>query len=1139
MEGHHRRTVIRSNSYMSGPIETRSPEYLRSNLAHSQYRLNRSTSFLHNISASRDFHNPSAASRDLNHLSASRDAHNLSASRDAHNLSASRDAHNLSASSDLHNSSTADIPQNSTLRLSTKLAPDEARTFFNGEEDFSTSTPNPEQMIGDTNTGSQLENEYEGRHTLPRENGGHHDLRQNGGYNTFSKNEISNGGNNLSRTGVSNGYKGTGMNGGRGVNGGLIKRELPEPPNLPPPDYNETMAARSKGTFGRSVTRHESARVPMVSVGIHADTRDARSDTDVPVFKNRDFSTIPGEVVFNTNEQKTATVGRVPRVNRMSSFYGDLNSSSATLERSFATSGEALENTKGSVRLSTVYRVGSLLLSEGVYGTTNKAVVDMGGSTPNLTESNTFVPPLEKKSKSGIIFGSSTQEYSGGGMRNWLSGWGSGHPKGTVPGSLGPVGPGLGPGGGLLDPRIDDKQSTLSRYWTMDRSLQRKLGKTNFQHIKRLCRDRGQLFEDQDFPPTNKAIYSHKKPHLHPIVWMRPHEICQRPKFIAEGATRFDVEQGELGDPWLLAAVSSLTLTPRFLDRVVPPDQNFEQGYCGVFRFRFWHFGDWVEVLVDDRLPTHKGRLVFLHSTDPAEFWAALLEKAYAKLYGCYEALHGGFTTKALQDLTGGIVQSFSLTSQDRLLTYQVLNSAVPRSTLLIASINMDKTDTKRQTRLRNGLVTRHAYSVTGLARVRGQLGDTHLVRLRNPWGRGEWNGPWSERSWEWDSLSERDKELLSVRVRNEGEFWMSFDDFAKQFSHLDLVHIGPDDWMSEPALHSKKPWRAVLARRRWRSGYNAGGGPGYIETTAMNPQFHIQIPRTGTAKCHVVVSVTQQYETNTLNNKKRRTLHHIGFAVYEVPSTMTRLTPQYVIEHKPLDVTNHSVAREVVTFFTLPPGEYIVMPQTNVPNCDGKFLLRILTDEQSNIWEVNEDNQLIRNVLVEFEDSLKYTDSRIILNRLVSKYPPDIDATILLKILKGHWKAYLIEKPSLELCRHLVMLRDYNISGRINLMEIPVLLHMLHFWKAAFLKFDRHHSGKTSSFNLRLILWEAGLSVSNKVLECLVLRFAKNRFVSSESYVTVMIRLHLAHERFHSIDTKMKGNPLSLEEMILMTIYS
>ena len=31
---------------------------------------------------------------------------------------------------------------------------------------------------------------------------------------------------------------------------------------------------------------------------------------------------------------------------------------------------------------------------------------------------------------------------------------------------------------------------------------------------------------------------------------------------------------------------------------------------------------------------------------------------------------------------------------------------------------------------------------------------------------------------------------------------------------------------------------------------------------------------------------------------KKRKKLHHIGFAVYEVPPHMTRLTPIYVAEH-------------------------------------------------------------------------------------------------------------------------------------------------------------------------------------------------------------------------------------------------
>ena len=71
-------------------------------------------------------------------------------------------------------------------------------------------------------------------------------------------------------------------------------------------------------------------------------------------------------------------------------------------------------------------------------------------------------------------------------------------------------------------------------------------------------------------------------------------------------------------------------------------------------------------------------------------------------------------------------------------------------------------------------------------------------------------------------------------------------------------------------------------------------------------------------------------------------------------------------------------------------------------------------------------------------------------LSKLINKYPPEIDASVLQKILKGHWKAYLLEKPSLELCKSLVMLRDYNISGRINLMEIPVLLHMLHFWRVS-----------------------------------------------------------------------------------------
>uniref|UniRef100_A0A8K9XZ94 Calpain-3 n=1 Tax=Oncorhynchus mykiss TaxID=8022 RepID=A0A8K9XZ94_ONCMY len=356
------------------------------------------------------------------------------------------------------------------------------------------------------------------------------------------------------------------------------------------------------------------------------------------------------------------------------------------------------------------------------------------------------------------------------------------------------------------------------------------------------------LFEDPLFPPNDSSLwYSSKFPIE--FEWKRPTEICDNPQFIIDGASRTDICQGELGDCWLLAAIACLTLNDKLLYRVIPSDQSFTENYAGIFHFQFWRYGEWVDVVVDDRIPTSNNQLVFTKSFRKNEFWSALLEKAYAKLHGSYEALKGGNTLEAMEDFTGGVTEFFEMSEAPKEL-YKIMKKALERGSLMGCSIDVSQSCDKLK--------------VTKDTKIR-------LVQMRNPWGMVLWKGPWNAK--------------------------ISFEDFKKNFTKLEICNLTPDTLLDDRS-HS---WTVAVNEGRWVRGSSAGGCRNFPDTFWTNPQYRMRLYEEDDdpddpehVACTVMVALMQKGRRK--DRSKGAKLYTIGFTIYEMIGSQQHLQKDFFL---------------------------------------------------------------------------------------------------------------------------------------------------------------------------------------------------------------------------------------------------
>jgi Calpain family cysteine protease len=167
-----------------------------------------------------------------------------------------------------------------------------------------------------------------------------------------------------------------------------------------------------------------------------------------------------------------------------------------------------------------------------------------------------------------------------------------------------------------------------------------------------------------------------------PACAKRVGAIFDDPKFYVEKEAHVkDIRQGAEGDCWFISSLGSLCVEekfPRLVEKLCPPQLRDEK--VGVYGFVFSRDGEWISEIIDDKLylktpdyddcdderrivwdmshsrldpaisrklyretfQSNSDALYYASCAHPQETWVPLIEKAFAKAHGDFDAIDGG-----------------------------------------------------------------------------------------------------------------------------------------------------------------------------------------------------------------------------------------------------------------------------------------------------------------------------------------------------------------------------------------------------------------------------------------------------------------------------------------------------------------
>ena len=308
-------------------------------------------------------------------------------------------------------------------------------------------------------------------------------------------------------------------------------------------------------------------------------------------------------------------------------------------------------------------------------------------------------------------------------------------------------------------------------------------------------------FDDKKFPPnadsffartngkptdSNSDRYSKSlkaiKVNDSQVEWKRAKEIWgDDVKIFGDKVTLEDIKIGEVADAYFVATLAALAEFPALIVQLFKTVQLPTDG--SAIQVAIQIDGDWKIVPIDDRFPVNKDTNKPIFSDAPNKcIWGVVLEKVWAKVNGGYANIVSGFPREVFQAFTPFTTIPIEIAKENKTSLWNNIRDSDTYNCIMTCSIR-DGTQGLEAV----GLIANHSFSLVSAFEREVNGKKLKLMKLRNPFGEGEWTGDYSDNSDKWTNDVKKAFPEFDGVARDDGIFWIDFDNFCKYFQIVSI----------------------------------------------------------------------------------------------------------------------------------------------------------------------------------------------------------------------------------------------------------------------------------------------------------------------------------------------------------------